>query len=286
MKVWQLSTLAVFMLGLSACGSSGGKDYAIGAGSGSSSTSSSNTSASNTTTSGSSGSSSSSSGGSSDGGSSSASTDNKIDVHSKKLNMLSYDRTNGDSQRESINVITIDGKDINILPSNAGSSGWFENSSRVVNGSLSNARWGYIRNSDTSMYMFSQGTLTPVSEMPTTGTARYRGQAIYAKADEPSKILKGNVSLTASFADKSLKGSVTSPSNAFEAVPIQAGIWSNQFSGATGSGSKDGGPTTGTVVSGSFFGKNAEEVSGVFYHITDDQDAKKLFSGAFGAKKQ
>lgn len=291
MKVWQLSTLAVFMLGLSACGSSGGKDYAIGAGSelpssnGSINRSVSNNSSSGNSSSGGSGSSSSgSSGGSANNSTTQPDTiavlgytvNMDVTAPSKPLssgNVFSSLRHN--KEQKSINTIVLDGKTINLL-STAGIP------QAQIYKDLSNARWGYLHIADDNIYFISQGTETPEDKMPKTGSYTYRGNALYVNTSNPNKVARGIVEMKASFADKRISGTVSSVNSQhkeFDDIELDGAITNGarfigtaNFVGAQPSEKPN-------EMSGAFYGNKANEISGVFFN------EEKGFAGSFGAKR-
>ena len=115
-------------------------------------------------------------------------------------------------------------------------------------------------------YVFYQGEKTPVADMSKLkGKVDYTGQALqYGELGGD-----GTANFTANFDNKTIAGTI---SNSKTTVKLTADIKGNTF---VNDGSK-----TGVKVDGAFFGKNAEELSGVYLQ----KDGK--FVGVFGAKKQ
>ena len=138
----------------------------------------------------------------------------------------------------------------------------------VISGThLSHAKYGYWRDKQAGMeYFFYQGEKTPVADMSKLkGKVDYTGQALqYGELGGD-----GTANFTANFDNKTIAGTI---SNSKTTVKLTADIKGNTF---VNDGSK-----TGVQVDGAFFGKNAEELSGIYMGKNKD------FAGAFGAKKQ
>ena len=134
---------------------------------------------------------------------------------------------------------------------------------------LSNTRVGIVKGQNGKTYVFATGNET--TSMPTSGTAKYTGDAAFINLDD-HKVTKGtdSVELTANFADKTLKGSVSADSIT---ANVDAKISGNNFNGKA----------TSTVfanegqVEGKFYGENAKELGGVIQ--------AKDWAGTFAASK-
>lgn len=157
--------------------------------------------------------------------------------------------------------------------------------------STSNVEGGY----------FVQGFLTPLSQIPTTGTFTYHGNWYYngySDADSNSAkypiVGKGVADFTADFSSKSLAGKLYSPNGVIgSSTPVaefSATISNNSFSGTTSKLeilNDYGGVTTGSAhkmtgtaqVSGHFYGENANEIGGKIWK------EDKSFAGVFGGKQ-
>lgn len=151
---------------------------------------------------------------------------------------------------------------------------------------------------------FTGGFLTPVSGIPISGTAVYKGaatgvfndQAICNCATGFVSQFNGNVTLTANFAQSNISGSITNisltslsglspgPMNDIGfAAAIDRG--NNLFSGTTSVISQPGGsyafgPTASGLIDGRFYGPNASEV-GVVFNLSE---GSRRLIGAFGAR--
>lgn len=138
----------------------------------------------------------------------------------------------------------------------------------------------------------SAGSPSPVSGIPTTGTASYAGVAAGIYVDPTGELFSTAATLTSSadFLSRRLSfntvGTTTvNASGATAAAPdlnlsgtLGYGVSSNQFSGAVSSA---GGTLNGTAV-GKFYGPNAEEIGGT-YELSDG--GVETMIGGFGAKR-
>lgn len=144
---------------------------------------------------------------------------------------------------------------------------------------------------------FHAGTLTPVSDMPTGGTASYTGSFNgFLLTDGASAVTEifGTTSLNANFGAGTMTGSVDNM------LPIGAGTNPNYdlginatISGSTYSGTVDYtnafGVPTGTVttssVSGGFYSSDASETTGALRIEGNPDGANSAIVGAFGASR-
>lgn len=150
---------------------------------------------------------------------------------------------------------------------------------------------------------FSNGSVTPTTSMPTTGTASYTGSAVGA-VDLTSTgavyTFGGTASLNANFGSNSITGGITgnqaySTGNS-SGNPTAAGtindinltggtISGNAFSGTATASSTAG--TAGNIAGssgtfrGNFYGSSAQEVGGTF-NMTG---TNAIVGGSFGAHK-
>lgn len=177
-----------------------------------------------------------------------------------------------------INKLNIGGKIFNLVPSNVSTSNFTtlktNDYTSVVSGThLSHAKYGFYEDSITkNEYYFYQGSLTPVSNMPTTGIIKYNGYALHGcdRCSYENNMWTSNFDVD--FNKKSLTG-VIKNTYGDHIVPLQANISGNVFSG-TVSG-------TSIKVDGAFFGDNAQELSGTYTNGTGTQRT----IGVFGARK-
>lgn len=139
----------------------------------------------------------------------------------------------------------------------------------VASGShMSYAKYGYYDDEQAdSDYLYYQGQKTPVSAIPTTGSAVYTGRSLYVCDDCNEDVVIGTSSFNVNFANKTLTGAIN---NTIANITLNANIAGNGFVGTT---------NDGTTTTGAFFGSNAQELSGVYHNNVRE------FAGAFGAKR-
>lgn len=133
---------------------------------------------------------------------------------------------------------------------------------------------------NSSGYVFYQGQVTPVSDMPVTGTATYAGSFF---VESETYKAQGNSSFNVDFSQGTLNGSLTATTNLGSATQLPATIYltaalnGNAFTGTT---------SAGTTTTGKFFGPQAAELAGQFYNPNSTNSLGVPFTGAFGARKQ
>ena len=147
------------------------------------------------------------------------------------------------------------------------------------------AKYGWtIGYSTGKLTLFYQGNPTPTNEMPTTGSATYKGNAIAFDMKEYNAnitkdgdygVSKGVSEFTADFANKKLTGTLSgwhsSSAKQPKAVTIDVKIQANTFQGtANGTGTAEG----------KFYGTKAQNLAGAF------NDKSQNLQGVFGANKQ
>ena len=180
------------------------------------------------------------------------------------------------------------------------SGNWVDNSGTLVingkkmpnlvwNNTLSYARFGMITvendpNSgywgNSQAYLFHQGEVTPADALPTKDTnAVYQGIAFVVDGNNKNNRTHEAKSLfNVNFADKTVKGTISNiqiGKQKFDNIVLEGDISTqngrNSFVGTT---------VGNTKMNGAFYGKNAEEMAGVF------ADVKQGVEGGFGAQKQ
>jgi hypothetical protein len=137
------------------------------------------------------------------------------------------------------------------------------------------------------------GNTTPVSGIPTSGTATYTGSTVGAAVDgSTQKVLVGTVSLTANFTQMNINGSfninsvgannTTTPwaNLTMPTTSIASGVAGGPYSG-TLTGNLPTGAITAGEVKGSFNGPAAQETAGVWAATDNVTHAV----GAFGAHR-
>lgn len=152
----------------------------------------------------------------------------------------------------------------------------------IASGSyLSHMRFGTYRdfnhngnaNSNPS-YAFALGSLTPVADVPTTGTATYEGIALGSPIGG-GLFDEGTSRFNVDFGEKKLNGEITVDAIR---VPLTANINGNQFSGTS---------EAGVNTNGRFYGPQAAEMGGVFNgEMANGIGGFYKWIGSYGAKKQ
>ena len=146
---------------------------------------------------------------------------------------------------------------------------------------LSHMRFGTYRdfnhngnaNSNPS-HAFALGSLTPVADVPTTGTATYEGIAL-GSVIGGGLFHEGTSKFNVDFGAKKLDGEITV--DAIK-VPLTANINGNQFSGTS---------AAGINTDGRFYGPQAAEMGGVFNgEMANGIGGFYKLIGSYGAKKQ
>ena len=272
MKVKHTLLLTVLSVALAACGSRGGS----GGGSGdsnSSSNSSSNSPAPNN------------------------SSNKKVESKKDKVTGLSFTGNNSiffDSYERDNNIdkLSVRGKDIPLVGSDMiRNDGWLQDAksttsgvtTRMIGDNLKNARYGLVVDQMSHEgILFAQGRETDVENIPASGSARYEGQHLIEVDNKDNKfsnakyyLVTGKATLDVNFGDKTISGAFEVPAEDGKGkadLPFNAQIKGNKFS------NEDASSVRSLRVSGSFYGKNAEEVAGVYNNFN-------RYGGAFGAKK-
>lgn len=121
-------------------------------------------------------------------------------------------------------------------------------------------------------YAYYQGNRTV--DMPKSGVAKYEGGLVVSCNDElvcRNEYHSGKSSFVVDFGKKSLTGSLSALETTLEiAGEIQGSAFSGDYQD--------------TQISGAFFGDDAQEMAGVFYHENAEKGLEA--GGAFGATKQ
>ena len=209
-------------------------------------------------------------------------------IENPKVHQLSTDN---------IYVLNINGKRIDIAPEgvNPGytylnkdgeirlSTGAFVNGV-VFQDSMQNGI--YQNQKDGKTYVYIQGELTPIDNIPKSGEARYLGLSSYHVNNDtllegaldpvdgaPPRFGIVGVDMTANFEDKTVAGHLVHASAAKNnnvLAELEGTISGNQFSGTKND----------TKLQGAFFGENANEMGGVYIN------QREGFSGAFSARHE
>ena len=128
----------------------------------------------------------------------------------------------------------------------------------------------YVDNLTGNQYFFAQGLPTVVAQIPTTGTAEYKGGAVYKKDGDRNFSELSEMKATADFANKVIDINIMKKTNAVPEMHFGGKITANSFAGEV----------NGIKTQGGFFGENAREMTGLF---TNEADKSR---GAFGGIKQ
>lgn len=129
-----------------------------------------------------------------------------------------------------------------------------------------------------SLFVVSQGK-NPTTEMPTQGTATYRGQGhhgFYIEEKKEFSVQPSYVNFTADFGEKTLRGKVDAAQpGTFESKEIAAHIQDNAFSGKIND----------IALHGGFFGENGKEITGSYFRHTGSTLDENTLIGTFNAAK-
>ena len=141
----------------------------------------------------------------------------------------------------------------------------------LSNNNLRSSAFGtYVDNLTGNQYFFAQGLPTVVAQIPTTGTAEYKGGAVYKKDGDRNFSELSEMKATADFANKVIDINIMKKTNAVPEMHFGGKITANSFAGEV----------NGIKTQGGFFGENAQEMGGLF---TNEADQSR---GAFGGIKQ
>lgn len=209
-------------------------------------------------------------------------------IENPKVHQLSTDN---------IYVLNINGKRIDIAPEGVNPGYTYLNkdgeirlsTGAFVNGVvfLDSMQNGIYQNQkDGKTYVYIQGELTPIDNIPKSGEARYLGLSSYHVNNDtllegaldpvegaPPRFGIVGVDMTANFEDKTVAGHLVHTSAAKNnnvLAELEGTISGNQFSGTKND----------TKLQGAFFGENANEMGGVYIN------QREGFSGAFSARHE
>lgn len=124
-----------------------------------------------------------------------------------------------------------------------------------------------------SGFAFVQGKAGRPEDVPTAGTAEYRGSALYRSDNLLEATAAADARFTVDFGNKKLNGDIVD-AGAGKNFKLEADIDGNRFDSKSGAK---------VLTYGNFYGANAEELAGVF---RDNSDENKTYGGAFGATRQ
>ena len=120
-------------------------------------------------------------------------------------------------------------------------------------------------------YFFAQGNPTALAQIPTAGKVEYNGGAVYQKNGEKKSYAEmSEMTATADFANKVIDINIKKNRDAVPEMKFGGKITGNSFAGEV----------DGIKTQGGFFGKDAQEMTGLF---TNEADKSR---GAFGGIKK
>ena len=146
-----------------------------------------------------------------------------------------------------------------------------EGQSILSNSDFQSSAFGtYFHNLTDNQYFFAQGNPTTLAQIPTAGKVEYNGGAVYRKDGDEFYNEISEMTATADFANKVIDINIKENPNAVPGMNFGGKITGNSFAGEV----------NGIKTQGGFFGKDAQEMTGLF---TNEADKSR---GAFGGIKQ
>ena len=128
----------------------------------------------------------------------------------------------------------------------------------------------YLDRLSGNQYFFAQGNPTALAQIPTAGKVEYNGGAVYKKDGDQYYSERTEMTATADFANKVIDINIKEKPNAVLGMNFGGKITGNSFAGEV----------NGIKTQGGFFGKDAQEMTGLF---TNEADKSR---GAFGGIKK
>ena len=128
----------------------------------------------------------------------------------------------------------------------------------------------YVDHNNGNEYIFAHGTPTTLTEIPKTGTVPYSGGAVYKKDGDQYYSERTEMTATADFANKVIDINIKEKGELVPDMKFGGKITGNSFAGEV----------NGIKTQGGFFGKDAQEMTGLF---TNEADKSR---GAFGGIKK
>lgn len=128
----------------------------------------------------------------------------------------------------------------------------------------------YLHTLSGNQYFFAQGNPTALAQIPTAGRVEYNGGAVYKKDGDQYYSERTEMTATADFGTKAIDINIKEKPNAVPGMNFGGKITGNSFAGEV----------NGIKTQGGFFGKDAQEMTGLF---TNEADKSR---GAFGGIKK
>lgn len=181
----------------------------------------------------------------------------------------------------SLDKVVIDGREITLTGNHFGQRGngfqqtSSENGRTIVHTGYSYTRFGgnqIVQNNKEIDNVFGYGESTALNDMPTTGTAKYVGHALYGHKNSDGWSSDAKSQFDVNYGARKITGQITDPK--LPTVHLEGSILANGFAGVK----------NGVQMQGRFFGPKAAELGGTFHKGIDDASAE--LAGSFGAKKQ
>ena len=140
----------------------------------------------------------------------------------------------------------------------------------LSNSNFQASAFGTYSDSLIDQYFFAQGNPTALAQIPTSGKVEYNGGAVYKKDGEKFFSEMSKMTATADFANKVIDINIKKNLDAVPEMKFGGKITGNSFAGEV----------DGIKTQGGFFGKDAQEMTGLF---TNEADKSR---GAFGGIKK
>lgn len=166
----------------------------------------------------------------------------------------------------SLDKVVIDGREITLTGNHFGQRGNGFQQTSSENGRT------IVQNNKEIDNVFGYGELTALNDMPTTGTAKYVGHALYGHKNSDGWSSDAKSQFDVNYGARKITGQITDPK--LPTVHLEGSILANGFAGVK----------NGVQMQGRFFGPKAAELGGTFHKGIDDASAE--LAGSFGAKKQ
>ena len=192
-------------------------------------------------------------------------------------------------QSNTLDSIVIEGKTISLNLPGHELNGFTHTSHSTteitgVGKQLKHLRLGYYINyikapqGEQPAYSFVIGSPTPISDMPTGGTAKYNGYAVVKPigSGEHAGFIQSYSSFNVDFANKTINGKLDYNGNANDNIHVSGSISGTSFKGTH----------EGVTTQGNFYGPQAAELGGTFSGPITWKGMKTNATGAFGAAKQ
>lgn len=135
------------------------------------------------------------------------------------------------------------------------------------------------RTNESGSIVFYQGQATAEKDMPTTGTATYRGIAVQSVINAQDRnrsaaSVQAKSEFNVDFGNKRITGQITPNDKRFNNIQLAGSVQGNRIIGDTVNGYRS--------MEGGFYGPKAEEIAGRYDVV---EHGKEYINGTFGAKR-